>query len=59
MFGREWKKVQELIKTRSSAQIRSHAQKYFQKIAKAKESSVRGSQSSVGEDAFSVLGKCY
>ena len=32
--GREWKKVAEKIKTRTSAQIRSHAQKYFSKLAK-------------------------
>ncbi|ETV71925.1 hypothetical protein H257_12759 [Aphanomyces astaci] len=32
--GREWKKVASKIKTRTSAQIRSHAQKYFAKLAK-------------------------
>jgi len=32
--GREWKKVAEMIKTRTSAQIRSHAQKYFFKMGK-------------------------
>jgi len=55
IHGREWKKVQEMIKTRTSAQIRSHAQKYFQKITKAKESSTHSNQSSLGEDAVSVL----
>ena len=34
IFGREWKKVAEKIPTRTSAQIRSHAQKYFAKIAR-------------------------
>ena len=33
-YGREWKKVAQQIKTRTSAQIRSHAQKYFAKLAK-------------------------
>jgi SHAQKYF class myb-like DNA-binding protein len=29
LFGKDWRKVQEFIGTRSGAQIRSHAQKYF------------------------------
>jgi SHAQKYF class myb-like DNA-binding protein len=33
-YGKQWKKVEEYIKTRSGAQIRSHAQKYFLKIQK-------------------------
>mmetsp|Transcript_30293 Transcript_30293/g.64181 ORF Transcript_30293/g.64181 Transcript_30293/m.64181 type:complete len:393 (-) Transcript_30293:439-1617(-) len=35
VYGREWKKVATHIKSgRSSAQIRSHAQKYFAKVSK-------------------------
>ena len=37
IYGREWKKVAERITTRTAAQIRSHAQKYFQKIEAAGE----------------------
>ena len=37
LYGREWKKVAGAIKTRTSAQIRSHAQKYFAKLAKDRE----------------------
>ena len=33
-YGNEWKRVQSIIKTRSSTQARSHAQKYFLKIKK-------------------------
>lgn len=33
-YGKQWKKVEEYIQTRSGAQIRSHAQKYFLKIQK-------------------------
>lgn len=33
-YGNEWKKVQKIIKTRSSTQARSHAQKYFLKLKK-------------------------
>jgi len=35
-FGNEWKKVQKYVKTRSSTQARSHAQKFFYKIKKKK-----------------------
>ncbi|KAI9988152.1 hypothetical protein PInf_024421 [Phytophthora infestans] len=37
LYGREWKKVAAKIKTRTSAQIRSHAQKYFAKLARDDE----------------------
>ena len=33
-YGNEWKKVQQIIKTRSSTQARSHAQKFFLRIKK-------------------------
>ena len=33
-YGNEWKNVQNVIKTRSSTQARSHAQKFFLKIKK-------------------------
>lgn len=33
-YGNEWKKVQNVIKTRSSTQARSHAQKYFLRLKK-------------------------
>jgi SHAQKYF class myb-like DNA-binding protein len=38
--GREWKKVAMRIPTRTSAQIRSHAQKYFAKIQRDQDSMV-------------------
>lgn len=34
MFGRDWKKVEQHIGSRSGAQIRSHAQKFFNRIEK-------------------------
>eukprot|EP00916_Digyalum_oweni_P009229 GHVL01015577.1.p1 GENE.GHVL01015577.1~~GHVL01015577.1.p1 ORF type:complete len:421 (+),score=116.60 GHVL01015577.1:1541-2803(+) len=33
-FGRDWRKVQDYVGTRTSAQARSHAQKYFAKLAR-------------------------
>lgn len=32
LFGKDWKKVEDHIGTRTGAQIRSHAQKYFLRI---------------------------
>lgn len=34
LYGNNWKQVKECVKTRSSAQIRSHAQKYIIKLCK-------------------------
>ena len=33
-YGRDWKKVEEIVKTRTGSQVRSHAQKFFNKIQK-------------------------
>ncbi len=35
-YGKNWRKIQEHIKNRSLAQIRSHAQKHFEKIGPQK-----------------------
>ncbi|CDW87716.1 myb-like dna-binding shaqkyf class family protein [Stylonychia lemnae] len=34
LYGKDWNKVQDHISTRTSAQTRSHAQKYFNKLCK-------------------------
>ena len=32
MFGKDWRSIEEHIGSRTCAQIRSHAQKYFNKL---------------------------
>lgn len=39
-YGNEWKEVQRLVGTRSSSQVRSHAQKFFFKLKAFKDSSL-------------------
>lgn len=34
LYGREWRKVAELVQTRTVMQTRTHAQKYFLKLLK-------------------------
>lgn len=34
LFGKDWKKIEDLVGTRTGPQIRSHAQKYFNKLKK-------------------------
>jgi len=38
LYGKEWKKLAGMIKTRTVVQIRTHAQKYFQKLQRAQDS---------------------
>jgi SHAQKYF class myb-like DNA-binding protein len=34
LYGKEWKSVQQHVRTRTSTQARSHAQKFFNKLEK-------------------------
>lgn len=43
IYGRQWKLLAEMIKTRTPVQIRSHAQKYFNKLARAKQQQQKSS----------------
>jgi SHAQKYF class myb-like DNA-binding protein len=50
LYGKGWKKIAGLIKTRTVVQIRTHAQKYFLKLAKAR-------QTGEGSGSLSMDGK--
>jgi SHAQKYF class myb-like DNA-binding protein len=42
LYGKGWKKIASLIKTRTVVQIRTHAQKYFLKLSKARQNGEYG-----------------
>lgn len=42
IYGKEWKKIASMIDTRTVVQIRTHAQKYFQKLAKKRNQALNG-----------------
>lgn len=46
--GKGWKKIASLIKSRTVVQIRTHAQKYFQKLSKARQNGEDGEVSMEG-----------
>ncbi|KIY93094.1 hypothetical protein MNEG_14869, partial [Monoraphidium neglectum] len=47
LHGRSWKKIEEHIGTKTAVQVRSHAQKFFNKIEKNKE---QGGRAAHGDD---------
>eukprot|EP00742_Colponemidia_sp_Colp-10_P000096 GILJ01000107.1.p1 GENE.GILJ01000107.1~~GILJ01000107.1.p1 ORF type:complete len:321 (+),score=39.04 GILJ01000107.1:139-1101(+) len=53
-FGRDWRKIQDFVGTRTSAQARSHAQKYFGKLARRASMSASGSSSPTSYGSMSV-----
>ena len=59
IYGNEWKKVQEIIKTRSSEQARSHGQKFFKRfkdlIKKNEEKHKRKKKEKIFETVFKEM----
>ena len=41
LYSKQWKLIADLVKTRTVVQIRTHAQKYFQKLEKGKVSGLK------------------
>lgn len=59
LYGKGWKKIASLVKTRTVVQIRTHAQKYFLKMSKARQSGEQASHHSQGKGAVSGISKVY
>lgn len=53
--GKGWKKIASLIQSRTVVQIRTHAQKYFQKLAKARQNGEEGEISMEGRGGPTVV----
>ena len=53
--GKGWKKIASLIKSRTVVQIRTHAQKYFQKLAKARQNGEEGDVAMEGRGGASTV----
>jgi SHAQKYF class myb-like DNA-binding protein len=53
--GKGWKKIASLIKSRTVVQIRTHAQKYFQKLAKARQNGEEGDVAMEGRGGSAAM----
>ena len=54
LFGKDWRRIEEYIATRSCAQIRSHAQKYFNRLQR---DLAKGIKRPDADEATILLGK--
>lgn len=55
MYNKQWKLIAELVKTRTVVQIRTHAQKYFQKLEKVRMTNV---STPLGSETEVRIGSC-
>jgi SHAQKYF class myb-like DNA-binding protein len=51
LFGKKWTKVADVVGSRTTVQVRSHAQKYFQKLEKDRAAPSGGGGSAAGRSA--------
>lgn len=52
---KRWKTISQIIKTRTATQIRTHAQKYYQKLQRYKKNSPKPLQRSLSFDSCSEI----
>ena len=56
MYGKNWNLVHKYVGTRSSAQTRSHAQKYFNKLIKYQETGEGGGLTEEAKEHLLLIG---
>jgi SHAQKYF class myb-like DNA-binding protein len=50
LHQKQWKSIADLVKTRTVVQIRTHAQKYFQKMEKSQSHNFHSSEESTSTE---------
>jgi hypothetical protein len=48
-FGKNWKMIEEVVQTRTTAQVRSHAQKFFLKLHKIEKERKKNAKKGISE----------
>lgn len=48
LYGKDWKKVEQTVGTRNGSQVRSHAQKFFNKLKKDEKMNPTGKKGGEG-----------
>lgn len=48
-YGKNWKMIEEVVQTRTTAQVRSHAQKFFLKLHKIEKERKKNAKKGIQE----------